>query len=72
MEVYTFTEARQNFASILDNAKKQGSVRIKRRDGQSFIITPEKPKDSPLDVEGLDLNLSTEEIIDFIKEGRRG
>ncbi|RKX76678.1 MAG: type II toxin-antitoxin system Phd/YefM family antitoxin [Spirochaetes bacterium] len=70
MEVYTFSEARGNFATVLDIAKKQGSVRIKRRDGQSFIITSEKPKDSPLDVEGLALDLSRDEIIDFIREGR--
>ena len=71
MEVYTFSEARQNFASILDHAKKQGSVRIRRRDGQSFIITPEIPNDSPLNVEGVNLDLSREEIVDFIREGRR-
>jgi len=71
MEVYTFSEARQNFASILDHAENQGSVRIKRRDGQSFIITLEKPKDSPLNVKGLKLDLSREEIVEFIREGRR-
>lgn len=70
MEVYTFSEARQNFAAILDNAKRQGAVRIKRRDGQSFIITPEKSKNSPLEVEGLALDLSRDEIVDFIREGR--
>lgn len=72
MEVYTFSEARGNFATVLDNAKKQGSVRIRRRDGQSFIITPEKHKNSPLDVEGIKLNLSSDEIVDFIREGREG
>ncbi len=71
MEVYTFSEARQNFASILDHAKTQGSIRIRRRDGQSFIITPEKPGDSPLNVQGVDLDLSREEIVDFVREGRR-
>jgi len=71
MEVYTFSEARQNFASLLDQAKKQGAVRIKKRDGQSFIVTPELPKTSPLDVEGLDLNFSREEIVGFIRDGRR-
>ncbi len=70
MEVYTFSEARGNFATVLDIAKKQGSVRIKRRDGQSFIITSEKHENSPLDVEGINLNLSRDEIVDFIREGR--
>ncbi len=71
MEVYTFSEARQHFSTILDHAKDQGSVRIRRRDGQSFIITPEQPKDSPLNVEGLRLNLNRKEIVEFIREGRR-
>ena len=38
MKVYSFSEARQNFASVLDLAQKNGSVRITRRDGQAFII----------------------------------
>ena len=71
MEAYTFSEARQNLSSILDQAKEEGSVRITRRDGTSFILTPEKMKKSPLDVQGVNLNLSTEEIIEYIHEGRK-
>lgn len=71
MNVYTFSEARQNLASVLDQANKEGGVYIKRRDGSSFLITPETSSDSPLDIQGIDLDLSKDEIIDFIKEGRR-
>ena len=70
MKVYTFSEARQNFAFVLDSAQKEGAVCIRRRDGQSFILQPNKPSDSPLDVEGVDLNFTSEEIVDFIHEGR--
>src|SRR5262249_37768924 len=38
---YTFSEARQNFAAILEQARRDGAVRIQRRDGQSFVLTPE-------------------------------
>jgi PHD/YefM family antitoxin component YafN of YafNO toxin-antitoxin module len=38
MNVYTYTEARQNLASLLDQAAREGEVRIKRKDGQVFVI----------------------------------
>jgi len=31
MRIYTFSEARQNFASILEKAKTEGRVLIKRK-----------------------------------------
>jgi len=70
MREYSFTEARQNFASILDEAKSEGVVCIKKRDGESFYIKPASIKKSPLDVTGVDLGLSSEEIVASIKECR--
>ena len=72
MIVYTYSEARQKLATLLDKASKEGEVRIKRKDGQVFIIRPKLQKDSPLNVSGLDLNLTRDEILEAIKEGRRG
>ncbi|MDX1614079.1 MAG: type II toxin-antitoxin system Phd/YefM family antitoxin [Candidatus Promineifilaceae bacterium] len=69
--VYTYTEARQNLASLLDKAAAEGEVRIKRRDGQVFVIRLETSEKSPLDVGGINLELSAEEIVAFIAEGRR-
>jgi len=69
--VYTYTEARQNLASLLDRAANEGAVHIKRRDGQTFVIKPEPIATSPLDIEGIDLDISTDEIVEFIAEGRR-
>lgn len=71
MITYTYTEARQKLASLLEQAAKYGEVRIKRRDGQVFVIKPQKRKGSPLAVDGLNLNLSRDEILKSIKEGRR-
>ena len=70
MREYSFTEARQHFASILDEAKREGSVCIKKRDGESFYIRPATLKSSPLDVKGVDLDLSSSEIVDIVREGR--
>jgi len=70
MREYSFTEARQHFASILEEAKKEGVVCIKKRDGQAFYLKPATPKKSPLDVEGVDLGLSSAEIVELLRKGR--
>jgi len=67
---YSFTEARQNFASILDETKNEGVVCIKKRDGESFYIKPASVKKSPLDVVGIDLDISSEDIVSSIRECR--
>ena len=61
----------KNLASLLEKALREGAVRVKRKDGQTFIIVPETREGSPLDVEGIDLDLTKEEIIQFIHEGRK-
>ncbi len=71
MKVFTFTEARQNFASVLDFAQKEGGVRITRRDGRAFVIQPLEISISPLAIEGVDLNISKNDIINFIHESRK-
>ncbi len=71
MIVYTYSEARQKLAQLLDQVLTQGEVRIKRRDGQIFVIKPETRAGSPLDVPGINTNLSAEEIVEFIQESRR-
>jgi len=70
MKVYTFSEARQNFASVLDSAQKEGAICINRRDGQSFILQPNKSSKSLLDVKGIDLDITSDEIVDIVREGR--
>jgi len=71
VNTYTFTEARQKLASLLEQAARSGEVRIKRRDGQVFVIRPQKRKGSPLDVAGIQLNLTRDEILESIQESRR-
>ena len=71
MIVYTYSEARQSLATLLDKAAQEDKVRIKRKDGQIFVIRPEPKTGSPLDVEGIDLGLTASEIVEFVQEGRR-
>lgn len=70
MKVYTFSEARQKFSSVLDKAQKEGGVRIRRRDGRLFMIQPVKETASPLAVRGVRLNLSRDDIVDAVRESR--
>jgi len=69
--VYTFSQARQQFASVLERARCEGAVRVKRRDGQVFVIQPERAQRSPLDVPGIESDLSSKEIVDIVREMRQ-
>jgi hypothetical protein len=55
----------------LEQAAKYDEVRIKRLDGQVFVIKPQKRVGSPLAVDGIKFNLSRREILQSIEEGRR-
>ena len=70
MKVYTFSEARQNFAAVLDRAQKDGTVRITRRDGRIYTIQPAREPSSPLDVKPVRLKLSRSEIVQAVRESR--
>ena len=71
MNVYTYTEARQNLASLLDQAVQEGEVRIKRKDGDVFVVKFQPSAKSPFEVEGINLGITTQEILGFIDEGRK-
>ena len=49
------------------DAVREGEVRIKRKDEQTFVIKPERRVGSPLDVEGLELGITAGEIVQFIQ-----
>ncbi|MBM4054132.1 MAG: type II toxin-antitoxin system Phd/YefM family antitoxin [Planctomycetes bacterium] len=70
MNVYTFSEARQKLAHLLERANKEGEVQIKRRDGKKFIITPLKVTKSPLDVKGINLKVTTKDIVAIVRKMR--
>jgi hypothetical protein len=40
------------------------------KDGQVFVIRPEPREDSPFAVEGIGLNVSADEVVSIISEGR--
>jgi prevent-host-death family protein len=69
-KTYTFSEARQNFAGVLNAAEQTGEVRIVRKNGSVFVIRPEKRSRSLLDIPGIDLGIDSEQIVQVIREGR--
>lgn len=71
MIVYTYSEARQKLAELLDDAANEGEVKIRRKDGRVFVVRPERREGSPLDTPSIDLEMTAEEIVQFIQEGRR-
>ena len=71
MKEYTYSEARQRFAAILGRARREGAVRIRRKDGTVFVLQPEAQQGSPLNVPAVKLKLTRDEVVDLVREGRR-
>ena len=71
MKVYTYSEARQKFSTVLDFAKTEDVV-IKRRNGETFKIVFTKSPESPFDVPGIQTKATTRDILDAIQESRAG
>lgn len=55
MKTYTYSEAQQRLASLLDQAGREGRVQIRRQDGSTFVLQPVVADRSPLDVPGVPL-----------------
>ena len=75
MRVYNYSEARQNFTTVLNTALKE-EVIIRRKDGSKFKIVPvkeDKKGKSPLEgIKGVKANVTTSELVEIIREGREG
>lgn len=73
MKIYTYSEAREKLASILEESKTEEVV-IRRRKGDMFEIVPKpaRPRRSPFDVPGLGKSFSRQEILDALRESRKG
>jgi hypothetical protein len=55
---------------LLDKAESTGKVIIRRKDGRTFALIPEKSRCSPLDVPSIRANVSTEEIVKIVRKER--
>ena len=75
MRTYSFTDARQNLAEVLELARKE-DVLIKRRNGETFVLSYRRPTRSVFDLPPTTLNLDgavkSSDIVDAIQEVRSG
>lgn len=71
MKVYTYSEAREKLASILEESKTEEVV-IRRRKGDTYAIVPRPSRSqrSPFDIPSLNKGITKEEIIEAIRESR--
>jgi hypothetical protein len=70
MQVYTYSEARQKLASVLDKAEVSGKVLIRRKDGRTFSLSPERTEASPLDVPSIRARVTTDELVSIVRQER--
>ncbi|QXL84995.1 hypothetical protein [Comamonas sp. NLF-1-9] len=70
MKAFTYSEARQNLAELL-NLAKEAEVEIRRKDGSVFLLR-EKRRDtsSPFDVPGVKTLVATRDIVEAVRESR--
>jgi prevent-host-death family protein len=71
MKVYTYSEARQRLADVLNIARTE-EVIIKRRGGEIFSIIFRKNTKSPFDVPGIKTKATTKDILAAVRESREG
>ena len=72
MKVFTYSEARQNLAKILQLAKNE-EVEIRRKDGSVYSLKAKKrTRRSPFDVAGIKTKATTEDILEAIRRSRAG
>lgn len=69
MKVFTYSEARQRLADVLNIARTKEVV-IKRRSGETFSIIFRKSNKSPFDVPGIKTKATTNDILEAVRESR--
>jgi PHD/YefM family antitoxin component YafN of YafNO toxin-antitoxin module len=74
MRIYNYSEARQNFSTVLNTALKE-EVIITRKDGSKFKLISmnenKKEMKSPLEnIRGIETSITMDEILEAIKQGR--
>lgn len=70
MQIFTYSEARQNLAKLL-NLAQTSEVEIRRKDGSLFSLkAKQSTQRSPFDVPGINTKATTTEIVTAVRESR--
>jgi len=70
MRTHTPTLANPDLPAIIDDAKKNGFAMIRWRDGTMFSLRLEPAEKSPFDVPGVKVDITRDEIVSIVREGR--
>ena len=71
MKTYNYSEAQHNLSAVLNTAVDEDVI-IKRSDGIKFKLIYLKDNNpvSPLNIEGITTDITTQELIDIVREQR--
>lgn len=67
---YSYEKAKKSFDLIFKKAALDGKVAIRKGD-QIYILMPASKNTSPLDIEGVDMGMTSKDIVKFIHESRK-
>ena len=70
MTTFTDAEAEEKISAVLDQATVDGEARIKRSNGQEFIVRPTERSGLDVGFVKIEPPLTAEEIVAFVREGR--
>lgn len=70
MKGYTYSEARERLAEILNIAREE-DVMIQGRGGEVFTIVLKKKSRSPFAIPGIKTQASTKDILQAVKDSRK-
>jgi hypothetical protein len=71
MKTYSFSEARQKLAEVLDRAREEDG-NITRRSGEVFVVRRRELPSSPLDIPVVKTSqsITTADIVEAVRESR--
>ncbi|MBE7536152.1 MAG: prevent-host-death protein [Anaerolineales bacterium] len=72
--MYTVSQVQKQLVDLLQKALLEDQIQFKSGDGQVFVIRPlvseKNRKTSPLDVRGIKLPVTTNDILQAVRESR--
>jgi hypothetical protein len=70
MSVYTYADVQQHCERVFDDAKTSNDVMIQSPDGDVFLLRLVTTHHRTSSLPHLDIHLSRQEIVDYIREAR--
>lgn len=69
MKVFTYSRTWQALATVLDTARSEPVI-IKRRGGDTFVVTHQRSPKPPFNVSGIRTKAAANDILPAIRESR--